>query len=653
MLHKFEFQNRIIAIALVSLFCVLGCNQPTNNESTGPPENYTIVASPGSSVAPGSIFSPRVHHTATLLRNGKVVLVGGESNDGAINSLEIYDVETGTWIKGAPLPRPIFEQVANLIDEDLLMIAGGHDGQNTLASTLIYDSKVDAWISSPDMSMPRTKHVSTVLSDDRIFVHGGLNNSEILLHAEIYEPESKQWISSNSSFLPRVGHSVTTLNDGRVLIIGGYLSEEVLEENSGDLCQTFIRDIYTGTLDNGYGCKDGWVVTEIYDPSTDTSKMSTSLITPRWKHTATLLNDGKVLVVGGTNNSSSILEAEIFDPSTETWTDVGPMFHPRSGHTASLLSDGRGLVSGGFTYVPISYAEIYDVKEGWIKTENLMGPRYMHSAVPLSDGEVLVIGGRAGLFTNLTRTELYDSNAGSWSIKGKMPIALWDHSVIPVDCNKVLLVGGKKSDGSPSELTYIFEPTTGRYQSIAKLNKPRFGHSATGMADGSVVIAGGSTAELLLSDSVEILNFSGVDEYVWTVSEPMPASVERHSAIDLGNRNLLITGGWDGSKAVDHIWNFDVSKNIWESVNHLGEPRWGHSMVLLDDDTVLISGGVGQDGFPITSVEKYDLKDSSIKVIASMGEARASHRLLKDSDGGVYALGGYGLDGRSLSSAEY
>ena len=453
--------------------------------------------------------------------------------------------------------------------------------------------------------------------------------------------------------MPRIGHSATTLNDGKVLIIGGHISEEILEENPEDICQSFVRDIYARTSDNQHDCKDGWSVTEIYDPSTDTSKISTPLITPRWKHTATLLNDGKVLVVGGTNNSSSILEAEIFDPSTETWTDVGPMFHPRSGHTASLLSDGRVLISGGFTYVPISYAEIYDAKEGWIKTENLMGPRYMHSAVPLSDGEVLVIGGRAGLFTNLTRTELYDSDAGSWSVKGNMPIALWDHSVIPVDCNKVLLVGGKKSDGSPSESTYLFEPTTGRYQSIAKLNEPRFGHSATGMSGGSVVIAGGSTAELLLSDSVEILNFSGIDHHVWTISEPMPASVERHAAIDLGNRNLLITGGWDGSKAVDYIWNFDVSKNIWESVNHLGEPRWGHSMVLLDDDTVLISGGVGLDGFPITSVEKYDLKDSSIKVIASMGEARASHRLLKDSDGGVYALGGYGLDGRSLSSAEY
>ena len=179
MFHKFEFQNRIIAIALVSLFCILGCNQTTTNESIGPFENQAIVASPGSSVAPGSIFSPRVHHTATLLRNGKVLLVGGESNDGAINSLEIYDVETGTWIKGSSLPRPTFEQISNLIGEDLLMIAGGHDGQNPLASTLIYDSKVDAWTSSLDMSVPRTKHVSTVLSDDRIFVHGGLNLSLI------------------------------------------------------------------------------------------------------------------------------------------------------------------------------------------------------------------------------------------------------------------------------------------------------------------------------------------------------------------------------------------------------------------------------------------------------------------------------------------
>jgi len=588
-----------------------------------------------------------------MLRNGKVLLVGGESNDGAINSLEIYDIETGTWIKGSPLPRPTFEQIANLIGGDLLMIAGGHDGQNPLASTLIYDSKTDVWTYLPDMSVPRTKHVSTVLSDDRIFVHGGFNNSGILAHAEIYEPGSKQWISSNSSFLPRIGHSVTTLDDGKVLILGGHLSEEALGEQTEDLCQSFVRDIYAVTPDEEYDCEDGWLATEIYDPSTDTSKISTPLIIPRWKHTATLLGDGTVLVVGGTNNSSSVLEAEIFDPSTETWTDAGPMFHPRSGHTASLLSDDRVLISGGFTYVPISYSEIYDVKQGWINTENLMGPRHMHSAVSLGDGEVLGIGGRAGLFTNLTRTELYDSDAGSWTRRGKMPIALWDHNVIPVDCSKVVLVGGKKSDGSPLELTYFFEPSTGRYQPGAKLNKPRFGHSATGMVGGLVVIAGGSTAGLLLSDSVEILNPSNMDQDVWTMAEPMPAPVERHAAIDLGNGNLLITGGWDGSKAMDHIWDFDVNENMWNAISHLGEPRWGHSMVLLDDDTVLISGGVGRDGFPITSVEKYDLKDSSIKVTDSMKEARVSHHLLKDANGDVYAIGGYGLDGISLSSAEH
>jgi hypothetical protein len=82
------------------------------------------------------------------------------------------------------------------------------------------------------------------------------------------------------------------------------------------------------------------------------------------------------------------------------------------------------------------------------------------------------------------------------------------------------------------------------------------------------------------------------------------------------------------------------------------DARWGHSMVRLNDKTVLISGGVGDDGLPLSSVEKYDSMNSSIELLSSMQEARSGHRLLKDKNGDVYAIGGYGSEGTSLPSFE-
>ena len=76
-----------------------------------------------------------------------------------------------------------------------------------------------------------------------------------------------------------------------------------------------------------------------------------NLNTPRWQHTATRLQDGKVLVVGGVANGDDPLNvldtSELYDPATGTWSVTGHLNRPRVGHTATLLLDGRVLVAGG------------------------------------------------------------------------------------------------------------------------------------------------------------------------------------------------------------------------------------------------------------------------------------------------------------------
>src|SRR5207244_10781411 len=73
-------------------------------------------------------------------------------------------------------------------------------------------------------------------------------------------------------------------------------------------------------------------------------------------HTATLLNDGRVLFTGGTDDSGqSTATAEVYDPATGRFHLVGSMTSPREGHVATLLKSGRVLVGGGSFNPSTSY----------------------------------------------------------------------------------------------------------------------------------------------------------------------------------------------------------------------------------------------------------------------------------------------------------
>jgi N-acetylneuraminic acid mutarotase len=112
-------------------------------------------------------------------------------------------------------------------------------------------------------------------------------------------------------------------------------------------------------------------------------------------------SDGRVLVTGGEQNSGALASAEIYDPKDESWTATVDMHDPRSGHTATLLADGRALVVGGWNgegpKASVS-AELFDPATGsWTGTGSLNAPRASHTATRLTDGRILVAGGVAGV----------------------------------------------------------------------------------------------------------------------------------------------------------------------------------------------------------------------------------------------------------------
>jgi N-acetylneuraminic acid mutarotase len=230
----------------------------------------------------------------------------------------------------------------------------------------------NSWTSLPDMSTPRANQTATLLQDGRVLLAGGGTAT-----AEIFDPSTGSWTPAGSMSTSRAQHTATLLQDGRVLVTGG--------------C-------------GGIRCTSA----EIYDPASNTWQVTASMNDPRWGHVAALLPDGHVLVAGGgcVNQCSSgsfltsLNTAEIYDPVSASWTMTASMRVGRQEATATVLEDGTVLVAGGFYGCDDSMctdnksAERYDPVAGdWSDAGLMHVARAWHRAVMLANGDVLVVGG--------------------------------------------------------------------------------------------------------------------------------------------------------------------------------------------------------------------------------------------------------------------
>ena len=233
----------------------------------------------------------------------------------------------------------------------------------------------------------------------------------------------------------------------------------------------------------------------------------------RFYHTATLLPDGRVLVVGGLGIGGYLSSAELYDPLTGSWTVTGSMGEGRQYHTATLLLDGRVLVVGGsgmgdsVNGGSLASAELYDPSSGsWTTTGSMSEARLGYvPATLLPDGSVLVVGGdsltevdqpetgRSAALT-LASAELYDPRTGSWTPTGSMREARGGHTVTLLPDGRVLVAGGHSSDTTGNSLlasAELYDPRTRSWSATAALLEARSGHAATLLLDGTVLVAGG------------------------------------------------------------------------------------------------------------------------------------------------------------------
>jgi hypothetical protein len=377
------------------------------------------------------------------------------------------------------------------------------------------------FVPTGSMNVSRGYQTATLLNDGRVLIAGGYSGpaGPMVRSAELYDPATGQFTLTGNMTTPRSGHSATLLNNGKVLIAGGNGDSNAYSP-PGSLARLWPA----GTA------------AELYDPVTGTFTPTGVMVYSRDFHTATLLNDGKVLLAGGQFCSGSACPfptAELYDPTTGTFTAAGNMagYTLPPGLRAALLNNGTVLFVGGLYGLGPTPAQLYDPATGMF-TARLADTTFRTdpTATKLNNGVVLIAG--ADVSNSPASAELYDPVANTFTLTGSLITDRADHTGTLLDNGMVLIAGGAavnvqapSTPPTPPALASaeLYDPTTGTFSATGSLITGRMDATATLLTNGTVLIAGGLTTSGENQNS-PTLNSSELYEQVGTVPESLSFS---------------------------------------------------------------------------------------------------------------------------------
>jgi hypothetical protein len=300
-----------------------------------------------------------------------------------------------------------------------------------------------------------------------------------------------------------VRNTATLLADGRVLVAGGR----------------------AGTDDSKLASA------EIYDPGTRSWTPTGSMTAARAEHQALLLPDGRVVAIGGTWQSggtslSSDPAAETWDPATGQWSAIREtVLVPDD--AATLLPDGRVLVVGGHGS---RTAMLLDPASGtWTETGPLSQNRYNVNVIVLRDGAILLVGGDRPPDRGVAAVERFDPSSNSWSVVGSLYPGTHTHEATLLDDGRILVV-----DRDPGQVqsAQLFDPASGGSELLAGIPPTWAAGDGTRLADGRILFASGEGSGLYDPSSRS-----------WLDLPPMPVPRSRATMTSLASGAVLVAGG--------------------------------------------------------------------------------------------------------------
>lgn len=311
---------------------------------------------------------------------------------------------------------------------------------------------------------------------------------------------------------------------------------------------------------------------------------------PRAGATATLLQDGQVLVVGGRDDTSYLSSAELFDPHTDNFRATGSLPTTVGGQTATLLSDGRVLIAGGFhgeSNERTAVALLYDLKTGtFTATGAMLVARSNHSAILLSDGRVLIVGGFGTDY--LSSAEVYEPATGTFSQAGSMNASLWNPVATLLPTGDVLVV----SSGSPAKpgpaSAELFDPKTNTFRPTSSMIAG-WASSATVLRDGRVLVTGETATPIgTVPTGLPSAEIYDPNTGMFTLVGSPPAISETPAL--LADGHVLLLGSLDAKQSA---CLFDPTTDSFGAGVTMTVTRGAPTVVLLKDRRVLVAGGNG------------------------------------------------------------
>ncbi len=594
---------------------------------------YTTNPSTGSQTI---LNAARYYHTATLLNDGQVLLVGGvgQSTTTDLASAELYNPATETFTYTGSLatliPTGLDSQTATLLNNGLVLVAGGEDfNQNPLASASLYNPATGTFTATGNLKVAVDIQTATLLNNGTVLITGGFSDASggVTAGAEFYTPVTLTPPNLASISLAPAAPTIPLGGGIRFTATGtfsggdaeqlnevtwtssnpGVVSVSNDASNSGE---AWAAGTGSTTITACAGAVCGSTTAAVGSPGpssitgTGAFNVTGAMVYGRVEHTATLLPNGQVLLAGGVSYSYGFLSsAELFDPNAGTFTSTGNLITAREAHTAKLLNNGLILMAGG--YGPTGYldsAELYNPATGTFSpTGNLNVARYSHTATLLPDGQVLIAGG-SGLDGILTSAELYDPVTGTFTLTGNLSDARLYHTATLLNNGQVLIAGGVSDDGlvEPVEL---YNPATGTFAFTGPLNYPRQEHTATLLNNGMVLIAGGVGSGGFFASGELYDPVAGA----FTVTGSLNDARRWHTATLLTNGLVLVAGGAGDSELVSSSAElYDPTSGVFGITGSLNDTHQQATATLLNNGTVLIAGGYDINEFTSGIAEIYD-----------------------------------------------
>ncbi|MGH7864842.1 MAG: Kelch repeat-containing protein, partial [Candidatus Binataceae bacterium] len=336
-----------------------------------------------------------------------------------------------------------------------------------------------------------------------VTAHSGARGFDATSGTQVYDQRTRTFAKLAATMNePRMRHTTSRLDSGKMLVAGG--------ENA----------------DGGYLAS-----AELLDPGDRKFYVTGPMSTPRSDHTATVLIDGRVLVTGGLGAAQSApRSAEIYDPIRGEFAPTGTALAvERFGHTAAVLANKEVLIVGGSSE---RCAEIFDPRTYKLRRtrgDPAVARRY-HTATPLGDGRVLIVGGRdVTSGAPLDSAELFDpATEMFFATKSPMHVGRERHAASRYESG-VLITGGRTIGGAVLRTAEVFDPKSQSFRSLPNLMlRPRADHSASfvpvGPDRGAIVLIGGDVENLTVLGSAELFDPS-LEKFIATANTPNPGVV--------------------------------------------------------------------------------------------------------------------------------